>query len=336
MAISFNNTVYQPGFFGTDDGGVPTSGTFRIDDVYSYPVTVNGTVTNPGDTVTLTYTLPGSATPTSQTLTATALDNPNMILFTGGSVPGSQAGGTNRFVFSNVELFGSGNPNRTAFTDDGNRTLGAYAPLCFTTGTLIRTSRGDVTVEDLRVGDIAVTASGGLRPITWIGHREITAAAALPFHQQPVRIRAGAFGGGLPVRDLSLSPGHPVLVGADAGSEGGVLVPVMCLINGTTIARMPVEAVTYWHVELDGHDILLAEGLPAESYIDGGDRAFFTEASDHALHNPDFVPAGWNARCRPVAADGPVVEAERQRLDTVFAGTLSEHCAWDEAGTWAV
>jgi hypothetical protein len=205
----------------------------------------------------------------------------------------------------------------------------AATPVCFTTGTLIRTSRGDVTVEDLRVGDIAVTASGGLRSITWIGHREITAAAALPFHQQPVRIRAGAFGGGLPVRDLSLSPGHPVLVGADAGSEGGVLVPVMCLINGTTIARMPVETVTYWHVELDGHDILLAEGLPAESYIDGGDRAFFTEASDHALHNPDFVPAGWNARCRPVAADGPVVEAERQRLDTVFAGQLASHCAWD-------
>ncbi|BAU92441.1 triple helix repeat-containing collagen [Methylorubrum populi] len=336
MAITFNNTVYQPGFFGTDDGGVPASGSFRIDDVYSFPVTVNGTVTNAGDPVTLTYTLPGSTTPTSQTLTATALDNSNMILFTGGSVPGSLAGGTNRFVFSNTQLFGSGDPNRTTFADDGNRTLGAYAPVCFTTGTLIRTSRGDVAVEDLQVGDIAVTASGGLRPITWIGHRAMKAAgAALPFHQQPVRVRAGAFGGGLPTRDLSLSPGHPVLVGADAGNEGGVLVPVMCLINGTTITREPVTSVTYWHVELDGHDILLAEGLPAESYIDGGDRAFFSEASDHALHNPDFVPAGWNARCRPVAVDGPSVEAERQRLDAVFAGALSEQCAWDAESGWA-
>ena len=336
MAITFNNTVYQPGFFGTDDGGAPASGTFRIDDVYSFPVTVNGTVTNPGDTVTLSYTLPGSATPTSQTLTATALDNSNMILFTGGSVPGSLAGGTNRFVFSNTQLFGSGDPNRTSFTDDGNRTLGAYAPVCFTTGTLIRTSRGDVAVEDLKVGDRAVTASGRLRPITWIGHRAMEAAgAALPFHQQPVRVRAGAFGDGLPARDLCLSPGHPVLVGADADREGGVLVPVMCLINGTTIAREAVEAVTYWHVELDAHDILLAEGLPAESYIDGGDRAFFVEGSDHALHNPDFVPTGWDARCRPVAVDGPVVEAERRRLDAVFAGSLSEQCAWDAASAWA-
>ncbi len=60
----------------------------------------------------------------------------------------------------------------------------------------------------------------------------------------------------------------------------------MCLINGTTIARELVSSVTYWHVELDAHDILLAEGLAAESYLDWGDRPFFTEGSDHALHNP--------------------------------------------------
>ncbi len=332
LPITFNNTVYGPGFFGTDDGGVPTNATrsFRIDDVYNFPVTVNGTVSNPGDTVTLTYTLPGNSTPTTQTLTATALDNPNMILFTGGSVPGSTAAGTNRFVFSNVQLFGTGDPNRTTFADDGNQTLGAYAPVCFATGTLIRTRRGEIAVEALRVGDMAVTASGALRPIIWIGNREITAEGpALPFHQQPVRVSAGAFGHGLPVRDLFLSPGHPVLVGADADNEGGVLVPVMCLINGTTVVRTPRARVTYWHVELDAHDILLAEGLPAESYIDGGDRAFFVEASDHALHNPDFVAPGWNGRCRPVAVDGPVVEAERLRLDAVFAGALSAHCGWD-------
>ncbi|AWN47111.1 hypothetical protein DK419_12970 [Methylobacterium terrae] len=211
------------------------------------------------------------------------------------------------------------------------------APVCFTTGTLIRTARGEVAVEDLRVGDRAVTASGALRPIVWIGHRAIAAAGPLlPHDQQPVRIRAGAFGAGLPARDLRLSPGHPVLVGAEAGNEGGHLVPVMCLINGTTIAREPVAAVTYWHVELDSHDILLAEGLPAESYLDWGDRPFFTEGSDHALHNPDFVVPGLAARCRPVAVDGPVVEAERARLSGVFAAALGADCAWDEAErfTW--
>jgi hypothetical protein len=207
------------------------------------------------------------------------------------------------------------------------------APVCFTTGTLIRTDRGDVAVEDLRVGDRAVTASGALRPVIWIGHRTLDGATtSLPHDQQPVRIRAGAFGGGLPTRDLRLSPGHPVLVGADANGAGGHLVPVMCLINGTTIAREPVSSVTYWHVELDAHDILLAEGLAAESYLDWGDRPFFTEGSDHALHNPDFVVPGLSARCRPVAVEGPVVEAERARLSAVFAHSLGEACAWDEAG----
>ncbi|QRE74312.1 peptidase metallopeptidase [Methylobacterium aquaticum] len=202
--------------------------------------------------------------------------------------------------------------------------------VCFTTGTRLRTARGEVAVEDLQVGDRAVTASGALRPVTWIGHRDLDGRGrTLPASQQPVRLRAGAFGPGLPARDLRLSPGHPVLVGADADGAGGHLVPVMCLINGTSIVRELVSSVTYWHVELDAHDILLAEGLPAESYLDWGDRPFFSEGSDHALHNPDFVVPGLSARCRPVAVDGPVVEAERARLSGVFAAALGAACAWD-------
>ena len=207
---------------------------------------------------------------------------------------------------------------------------------CFTTGTRIRTARGEIAVENLKIGDHAITVSGALRPVIWIGHRDLaTPARFLRYDLQPVRIRAGAFGPGLPTRDLFLSPGHPVLVGAGVDGEGGHLVPIMGLINGTSIAREPVTAVTYWHVELDSHDILLAEGLPAESYLDWGDRPFFTEASDHALHNPDFVVPGLSARCRPVAVDGPVVEAERARLSGVFAAALGADCAWDEAERFA-
>ncbi|MBE7220561.1 MAG: Hint domain-containing protein, partial [Caulobacteraceae bacterium] len=146
----------------------------------------------------------------------------------------------------------------------------------------------------------------------------------------PVRILAGALGDGLPTRDLRLSPGHPVLVGADADGDGGHLVPIVCLINGTTVAREPVEAITYWHVELDGHDILRAEGLLAESYLDLGDRGFFDEGGDHPLADPDLVPPGVGARCRPVAIDGPVVERERRRLDAVFATRLAAACDWPD------
>ena len=84
----------------------------------------------------------------------------------------------------------------------------------------------------------------------------------------PVRVRAGAFGAGacggmLPERDLYLSPGHPIL---GESEKAEVLVPIMCLIKGTSIARAPRDQVTYWYVELDAYDILLAEAcLPRAS-----------------------------------------------------------------------
>ncbi|WHQ71253.1 Hint domain-containing protein [Methylorubrum extorquens] len=206
--------------------------------------------------------------------------------------------------------------------------------LCFASGTQILTSRGEVAVEHLQVGDTAVTASGRHRPITWIGQRDLgSAEQPMPRDQAPVRVRAGAFGHALPARDLLLSPGHPVLVGADADNAGGVLVPVMCLINGTSIARTDAASVTYWHVELDAHDILLAEGLPAESYIDLGTRPWFDGATG-ALVNPDFIGREMRGRCRPVAVDGPVVERERMRLAAVFTVTLDAQCGWEGTETW--
>jgi len=319
-------------------GPAPSISTSRFYAVRQTPGTAQYTITDGFDFPYTITDISDGASDNTAVLEASGRDTMQLTSGTGnGSGPATYLGRTvnqgDVFAFSGgqTSLLSNNNyPNGTVVTLTTGSTV-----LCFVSGTRIRTSRGDVAVEELQVGDVAVTASGTLRPINWIGHREMKAAGAvLPFHQQPVRVRAGAFGQGLPARDLSLSPGHPILVGADADGQGGALVPVMCLINGTTITREPIARVTYWHVELDAHDILLAEGLPAESYIDGGDRAFFVEASDHALHNPDFVPTGWNGRCRPVAVDGPVVEAERMRLDAVFAGALSEQCEWDAASAW--
>ncbi|TFZ58838.1 peptidase metallopeptidase [Methylorubrum sp. Q1] len=275
----------------------------------------------------------------------------NDIIYTNGNgnrIDGG--GGTNRVIFAKAETdyqVVRTAANAAIVTD---RTTGAVdtltnvqemafaAPVCFTSGTRLRVFQAggvvEVAVEALRVGDVAVTATGGRRKIRWIGQRTVVpATCTVPSQQWPVRVRAGAFGSDpcgrlLPVRDLRLSQGHPVLVAADEDNRGGVLVPIMCLINGTSIMREPASMVTYWHVELDAHDILLAENLPAESYIDGGDRAFFVKASDDALHNPDFVAPGWTARCRPVLIDGPVVEAERARINTLFVLALEGNCAW--------
>ena len=213
------------------------------------------------------------------------------------------------------------------------------APVCYVTGTRIRVLRADievdVAVECLAVGDLAVTASGRYRPIRWIGHRVLDCAGhRVPHETWPIRILAGAFGGGLPERDLWLSPGHLVLV--TPATADGVLVPIMCLINGTSIARVPSDSIVYWHVELDEHDLLLAEGLPAESYLDWGDRAFFTKGNakgnGRAFADPDVVLPGLGARCRPVAVDGCLVEAERCRLDVLFAMRLTTMAAWSSDG----
>ena len=98
-----------------------------------------------------------------------------------------------------------------------------------------------------------------------------------------------------------------------------MLIPASSLVNGITIARVDVARVTYWHVELEGgHDILLAENLSAESYIDVGNRAFFLENNVTALGaTPDGSPATNSLvdYCRPYVADGPVVAAVRARLE---------------------
>jgi len=125
-----------------------------------------------------------------------------------------------------------------------------------------------------------------------------------------------------------MSPGHPVMVRQN-GRE--VLVPVMNLINGTTIERTRMERVTYWHLELDQHDVVLADGLPAESFFDMGSRGWFENDLDDVLANPDLVPAGQHGRCLEVATDGPLVEAERKRLADLFYADLSAQCAWPKA-----
>ena len=138
---------------------------------------------------------------------------------------------------------------------------------CFAAGTRIATPDGEVAVEALRPGDHVRLASGGVADVRWVGHRRVWCDRhPRPHGVFPVRIRAGAFAPGQPARDLLLSPDHAVF--AD-----GVLIPVRCLLNGTTISQEPAPEITYHHVELEQHGVLLADELPAESFLDTGNRA---------------------------------------------------------------
>ena len=312
LPISFNNTVYQAGFVGTDDGA--PSASFQIDDASQSSLTVNGTVNAVGDPITVTGILPGATTSSTTTFYATQFDNASMIQFTNAQ-SGANSSST-RLILSNAQVFGSGTANRTRFTSDGDTSLNSYsAPVCFTTGTLIRTAQGDVAVETLSIGDLCITSSGEARPIRWIGHRTLDCGKhGRRADVLPIRIAAGAFDDNRPSRDLLVSPGHSLCFDV----LGEVLVMASALVNDATITQEEVETITYWHVELDSHDILIANNQPAESYLDVGTRAFFTES---ALVHLDGVPDAARADrtradlCRPFHETGVIVEAVRARVE---------------------
>ena len=124
---------------------------------------------------------------------------------------------------------------------------------------MIRTSRGEVAVEDLTSDDKVLTVEGVYRPILWLGRRYIDCTRHnAPEHVWPVRIMRDAISLGVPARDLYLSPDHAVFL-------DHMLVPAKYLLNGTTIVQVRMIEVMYYHVELDRHDVLLAEGLPVET-----------------------------------------------------------------------
>ena len=181
---------------------------------------------------------------------------------------------------------------------------------CFASGTRIATPDGEVPVEALREGDLVVTHAGKVRPVVWIGHTHLDFRHhARPEAVRPIRIAPHTFGPGRPARTLVLSPGHALFL-------HGVLVDVEKLVNGVTIVQdRGIGSVTYFHVELEEHDVLIAEGMPAESYLDTGNRhQFMNDGNIVALHGDIGRGSKAAAACYPVVESGPIVAAIRARL----------------------
>ncbi len=203
----------------------------------------------------------------------------------------------------------------------------AAPPPCFAKGTLIATPAGALAVETLREGDLVVSAFGGSQPIRWIGHRRVDCARhPRPNDVMPVRVLRGAFGPDLPARDLLLSPDHALYV-READDAIGVLIPVRHLVNGRTIVRETVASIAYYHIELPAHDVLFAEGLPAESFLDTGNRGAFANGGAVVAAQPDFGLRVWEVEgCAPLVVCGPAVRAAKARLQA-RAATLDADAA---------
>src|SRR6516225_7603126 len=134
---------------------------------------------------------------------------------------------------------------------------------CFLKGTKISTPSGDRLVQDLRIGDEVQTLAGR-KTIKWIGYNKFTKEEGRAWHDSvmPIRVARFAIDDHTPHCDLYLSPWHPIFLNQ-------ALIPVMFLINEATIAQgtpSELSALEYYHVELDTHEVIYAEGALTESY----------------------------------------------------------------------
>lgn len=173
--------------------------------------------------------------------------------------------------------------------------------LCFCAGTQIATPSGKTAVERLAAGDLVLTHNGEVRPIAWVGLGRVLATRGQRSAATPVIIRKGALADNVPNHDLRVTKGHSIFI-------DDVLIPVEFLVNHRSILWDDrAQEVSLYHIELETHDVLIANGAPAESYRDDGNRWLFQNAN-----------SGWGLPpqrpCAPVLTGGPVVDAIWRRL----------------------
>lgn len=191
--------------------------------------------------------------------------------------------GTDYPVFSDTDNGGTLNDNTlyvvtppsfdsSALPDNLGNATDSSLTECFLEGTKISTPKGATRVEELSIGDAILTADGESIPVRWIGRQRVVCAFLPPERLMPVRIRAGALGAGLPLRDLHLTANHALMI-------EGLLINASALINGTSIDWIPLTELgteySIYHIETEHHSLILAEGTPAESYIDYLSRSSF-------------------------------------------------------------
>jgi hypothetical protein len=237
-------------------------------------------------------------------------------------------------AFSDVTYSGSTPTGYTVSTDPAGLERITFIA-CFLRGTHIMTRRGEMPVEALTGQDEVLTQSGVYRKVRWIGRRRIDSRRHPdPDAVLPIRVSRDAFAVGVPVRDVWLSPDHAVWI-------EDVLVPIRLLMNGATIARdRSVVRPVYYHVELDRHDILFADGMPAESYLDTGNRTMFENGGATLALHPDFGAVDGQARreagsCAPLVCDAagvkPVWDGLARRAEALGFGVPSVETTDDAA-----
>ncbi|QDH17984.1 hypothetical protein E3D00_04055 [Swingsia samuiensis] len=185
----------------------------------------------------------------------------------------------------------------------------SFGTPCFCPGTLIATEQGETPIEELTIGDLVRTASGEIRPIHWIGRRSYDPLFAHGNRDvMPILIRADALAPGLPQKDLTISPLHAMFI-------DGFLIPALHLVNDQSIIQLtPSTEITYIHLELESHDLLIANGAPSESFIDDRSRNMFHNAHEYQTLYPQAQPQPAHY-CAPRLEDGVELAQIQTRIN---------------------
>jgi hypothetical protein len=108
----------------------------------------------------------------------------------------------------------------------------------------------------------------------------------------------------------------------------GELFEAIALVNGITIVQeQNTRLVTYHHIELQQHDIMLAEGLPAESFLDTGNREMFETGTGALRLHPDWRTPEAATTCVPLHRESETSAQVKARLLA-----LAEGAAWGPRG----
>lgn len=165
------------------------------------------------------------------------------------------------------------NPLKVTYSN-GNTYIGA----CFLAGSMIRTTTGEVAVEDVQIGDEVLAFDWRnntdiVRPVVWVGKAHVNVRHGLPDDEAgwPVRVLKDAIADGVPYKDMLITAEH-CLFFKDR------FVPVRMLVNGVSIFYdKSITSYDYYHVETEQHSVITADGMLTESYLDTGNRSSFRQ-----------------------------------------------------------
>lgn len=290
MGINLTDTTGHSGITLTNAGEeTPGSGNY---DNYTYTIDIDQFTGDPGEVITITGDWgrsddPGAdgwpGAPDGGEYVAAQIPNPSGGTFFGDLDIDFETGEMT-WSFTVAELQQYAGQNYDVYfvgkyaDQQSDSDLLKLVITCFLDGTMIATPGGEVAVETLVTGDMIKTADGRSVPVKWVGRKTIRNHVLLPEKALPVCISAGAFGNGLPHCDLYLSADHGMILDEMVVNAGA-------LVNDDTIrfvdlAEMP-DTFTYWHIETENHEEIVANGAPAETFVDYIGRTAFDNHQEY-------------------------------------------------------